>query len=387
MLAAQSVKKQATTPAHTFTAPNKHMPGLDVVRGIAILAVLFFHGFVPEIEQLQDRLPAGVASVLSVAHYGALGVHLFFVLSGFLITGILLDTRGNADYYKTFYIRRILRIVPAYVLMLIVLRATHTVSWTFTLVAALYLVNMSHNFTGDQGYPSLWSLSVEEQFYLVWPIIIRKLRVRYSFYLALLLVISIPFLRFFLLGTTHFNDIHFKVWSVSDFFAGGAVMSMLIRSSRTRPYLKHICIGTFLTSLAGFGIYYSIVRLTSAFAVRATAATQATPWVLFFSSLILFAYMVPAIASIPIISSFLTFLGYISYGLYLCHSLIQHTIEHHWTMGGLTGEVLLFSYFARFFVWTSVAIAISYLSRRTFEDYFLKLKPRQREVVPNLQLS
>ena len=97
-------------------APRGHLPALDGLRGVAVLAVLLFH-----FAHL-DR-PAGLAQrwLLSATGAGWAGVDLFFVLSGFLITGILLDARGSSGYFRTFYLRRVLRIFPLYYAYLAVL--------------------------------------------------------------------------------------------------------------------------------------------------------------------------------------------------------------------------------------------------------------------------
>jgi len=86
-----------------------HLPALDGVRGLAILMVLLLH-FVGQ-TTATSRYEAAVNWVLS---YGLLGVDLFFVLSGFLITGILYDARDQAGYFRRFYMRRALRIFPLY---------------------------------------------------------------------------------------------------------------------------------------------------------------------------------------------------------------------------------------------------------------------------------
>lgn len=120
------------------------------MRGLAILAVIAFH-------------------TTTVATAGWMGVDLFFVLSGFLITGILLDARRSASYFRTFYARRILRIVPVYVAFLLVCLALGLLAeqgWYWS-----YLVNVWLTLHGWQDGPThLWSLAVEEQFYLAWPL-------------------------------------------------------------------------------------------------------------------------------------------------------------------------------------------------------------------------
>jgi peptidoglycan/LPS O-acetylase OafA/YrhL len=83
------------------------MPELDSMRGIAVLMVLFLHGMAAPLNANLSRLGQ---TMLSVSQYGGVGVNLFFVLSGFLITGILIANRGRPDYYRRFYARRALRI-------------------------------------------------------------------------------------------------------------------------------------------------------------------------------------------------------------------------------------------------------------------------------------
>src|SRR5258708_20793364 len=96
------------------------MPELDSLRGIAILLVLFFHGFDhPGLVWSQFKGPARVFITGAVG--GWTGVYLFFVLSGFLITGILLDSKPNPHYSPRFYIRRALRILPRFYLLLLLL--------------------------------------------------------------------------------------------------------------------------------------------------------------------------------------------------------------------------------------------------------------------------
>lgn len=169
--------------------PNfrKHLPLLDGVRGAAILLVMIFH----------MSLISGTAGIdgvaRSISSAGWCGVDLFFVLSGFLITGILYDTRQDSKYFKTFYVRRALRIFPLYYAVvffsLIVLPAAAAhlpeiarakldrfgriegdqwMYWT-------YLSNFAIAKAGKFRHGILdisWSLAIEEQFYLVWPTVV-----------------------------------------------------------------------------------------------------------------------------------------------------------------------------------------------------------------------
>ena len=150
------------------------LPELDGIRGLAILVVLLHN--VGYFDEPADSLALKLLRVAFGA--GWTGVQLFFVLSGFLITGILLDTKRDAHYFRSFYLRRILRIFTLYYLTLAVAfvllphlvdldewpaRARHSQSWYWT-----YLINWTGPFLGAvPGFPHFRSLAIDEQFYLV----------------------------------------------------------------------------------------------------------------------------------------------------------------------------------------------------------------------------
>jgi len=168
----------AAAPALPATA--KIIPALDGVRGLAILLVLA-HNLNPF--EGGSRLIDRFAEFDS--NFGWVGVQLFFVLSGYLISGILLDTRGAPGYYRAFWGRRVLRIFPLYygvlVVCLVIMPALglaperlladreHRI-WLWT-----YLINWAEPLgAGVAAFPHFWSLAVEEQFYLVWPLVVRR---------------------------------------------------------------------------------------------------------------------------------------------------------------------------------------------------------------------
>ncbi len=158
---------------------SRHMPALDGVRGLAILMVFAVHyGEILDYGSKFDHLVSrGLDPFWS-------GVDLFFVLSGFLITGILLDTKGSPDYFSRFYWRRAVRIVPLYFAFLtfvfLMMRPFYQLVLHRDLWAGespwwyvTYMANWKANHAdGDAHISHLWSLAVEEQFYLVWPLII-----------------------------------------------------------------------------------------------------------------------------------------------------------------------------------------------------------------------
>lgn len=146
-----------------MNAKLTYMPELDGLRAIAVGAVLFAH-FIPV--KYHVSLP-----------FGSAGVQLFFVLSGFLITSILLRSKDVSlrKALKNFYARRFLRIFPLYYLLLALCALTGWMSWQEDLPwHVFYLSNVYISQLGH--WPSvgghLWSLSVEEQYYLVWPLVV-----------------------------------------------------------------------------------------------------------------------------------------------------------------------------------------------------------------------
>ena len=157
-----------------------HIAALDGIRGIAILMVMVFHFHLP-----QEAFGWGSRLWDGFAGLGTNGVNLFFVLSGFLITGILWDAKGGKHYLRNFYARRILRIFPLYYgalfVGLVLVPLLHPVSdpkyvftvrhqgWLWT-----YLSNVYESWSGRPIplFGHFWSLAVEEQFYLLWPFVV-----------------------------------------------------------------------------------------------------------------------------------------------------------------------------------------------------------------------
>lgn len=167
--------------------PGSHIPALDGIRGLAILLVVLFHHTLMQQPTLFDRV------YVNLARLGWCGVDLFFVLSGFLITGILYDAKGSPRYYRNFYVRRTLRIFPLYYAFVFFTLTISPWLWPDTDLAAmgrqamsdtseawywLYLSNVLFALEKGFGHPNLavtWSLAIEEQFYVVWPVVVALL--------------------------------------------------------------------------------------------------------------------------------------------------------------------------------------------------------------------
>jgi peptidoglycan/LPS O-acetylase OafA/YrhL len=159
-------------------SPDRHIPSLDGLRGLAVIAVILCHANHATGGPLMvGRLTGPVASVFG---WGWIGVDLFFVLSGFLITGILFDAKGGDGYFRKFYARRILRIFPLYFGFLLLVIALSRLGCSFTpwvsrdgaLSLGLFFYNFWLVFTHQfiDCLHAFWSLAVEEHFYLFWPL-------------------------------------------------------------------------------------------------------------------------------------------------------------------------------------------------------------------------
>ncbi|MGH9415395.1 MAG: acyltransferase family protein [Terriglobales bacterium] len=206
----------------------RRIPELDGLRALAVLAVISFH--------------YSVATVLAnpATGMGWAGVDLFFVLSGYLITTILLNSRGRPRYFSTFYARRTLRIFPVYFLLLAIYIAAARLAggpqpWSYWLMHGLYLSSIAEHFHYwafaapafvYAGVAVLWSLSIEELFYLGWAPIVRWLRpARLPLALAAAIV-GAPLLRWWV-HTAGFTEYRFLP-ARCDSLAWGALLAWML---------------------------------------------------------------------------------------------------------------------------------------------------------------
>jgi peptidoglycan/LPS O-acetylase OafA/YrhL len=230
-----------------------HFPALDGLRGLAILSVMLYHFC---------HVPVVSHNVVDAIFYkigimGWVGVDLFFVISGFLITTILLRTRGLRRYFSVFYMRRVLRIFPLYYGYLIVLTFAFTVAawvgvvpksgvpwslagqfWLWT-----YLANFATFATGTPVSPAaghFWSLAVEEQFYLLWPLTVYALPRRHLLVLTIGLIVAAPIVRSALIvGGFSGLQVYVLTFSRMDASAWGALVAILLAMFPAGQPLKY----------------------------------------------------------------------------------------------------------------------------------------------------
>ena len=355
---------------------RRFMPELDLLRGVAVLGVLFFHGF----RAGYGDLPfTGVRKLFILAtEPGALGVNLFFVLSGFLITGILFDSRSRPDYYRRFYTRRALRILPAYYSLLILLGILHQASGAFLGLSFIYLSNVTTLFGVTMDYHPLWSLAVEEHYYIVWPSVVRKLRARTLAIFSLSICILIPIARAVAFHYGYMLGSEWYTWFAADGLAAGSVLAIVLRSPVSRK--QGAAAAAFLLSMATI---FLIAGAPFGMLSRQTlvgASLQLTLVNIFFAGLLLLFLVLGSGPRRSLLHfSSLGFFGCISYGLYLIHPMLfriyDSAVRRFWP--GLQPSLGHFGLIVfRFAIVSVAAIGLSYISRKYYEEWFLQLKDR-----------
>ena len=287
---------------------------LDGIRGLAILLVMFHN-------------ESGVYPALHLGKIfanGWMGVDLFFVLSGFLITGILLDSKDSEGYFRNFYARRCLRIWPLYysllLLMFFILPAMHKAFagivfersspwWAYPLFIQTFLVPVPANATGPLGVT--WSLAVEEQFYLVWPLVVRAFSQNQLRRIAIGVICISPALRL-LLASYHVN-LYSNTFSRLDGLMAGALIAVAVRSASFKPlrFIKPAWILFFTALPLAF-----VLETYQARWIVHSLSTVASACLVFIS-----LYSEQQTLQVPLRSWFLVYTGQISYGLYLLHKL------------------------------------------------------------------
>jgi peptidoglycan/LPS O-acetylase OafA/YrhL len=356
---------------------RSEMPELDTIRGTAILMVLFYHGY------FWSGGLKGLTGIekafVEITRPGWLGVNLFFVLSGFLITGILLDSKSAPHYFRRFYTRRALRILPAYYGILLVLLFYGLRPRSFLALSFFYLSNVTVLFGVKAAYPVLWSLAVEEHFYLLWPAVVHKLSSWAVERCALGIVCVVPLLRAgsFLLGWT--DGLSAFTWLVADGLAMGAWLAATVRRPEfTRRQLVRI-------SSAAMGLAISATFLGARFGILTRekllgATFQETCGNLAFLGVLGFFLLIGTSESKSLVQRpVMSFFGYISYGLYLVHLLVfqiydQLIKELPFQFPAQAGRFEFTT--LRFVVCVAISTALAFLSRRYFEAPFLRMKNR-----------
>jgi peptidoglycan/LPS O-acetylase OafA/YrhL len=358
---------------------KRHYVALDGLRGLAILLVFFFH-----YGDLSHSSSGVLRFVGLVKDGGWMGVDLFFVLSGFLITGILLDSRQHPRYFRKFYIRRALRLFPVFygvAALLLLLTPYFHLDWRpaqawylFYAANFVQLHDFSLSFVGPFKLMHLWSLALEEQFYFVWPLAVLLIRDRLSLLkVAIGIVIVAPVLRIVLVNL-HVSAlvIYYQLPTRMDGFAVGGVLALLVREHDLAVLAKpcKIIFPACVCILAGLAMTRGTLRFTDPWMIQVGYSTLA----IMFGSLLILALRPEGLVSRVFNWSLLRFYGLISYGFYVYHELLHNLtkplynayVEHLHSLA-IAGVLYTASVLA-------IITGLSFVSYRYFEAPFLRLK-------------
>lgn len=369
--------------------PGTHIPALDGLRGLAIILVMLHHfSLYGDIKPTLDIDKL----ITKITYAGWFGVDLFFVLSGFLITGILLDTKESKSYFRNFYMRRILRIFPLYYSVLIIFflvipkiavispeyqSLLNNQAWYWS-----YLANVLIGLNGWSAYYGIdhfWSLAVEEQFYLFWPLVVYFCQRRTLLKLCIVIIVISLITRIGLGMVDYRLAAYVLTPARMDALAVGAFIALAIRGS-SLDRLNLFRWAWPMAGICGLAILAIFIRKQSLEPGNASVYTAG------FSLLALFfgAILIISLTCSPgaLLGKFLgspsmRFFGKYSYALYVFHHFIAiylplygFSIQTFPTvMGSQLPGLFLFSLVA-----TVISLGLALLSWVLLESRFLALK-------------
>jgi peptidoglycan/LPS O-acetylase OafA/YrhL len=252
--------------------------------------------------------------VSSVISHGMRGVDLFFALSGFLITRILVESRGASNYFSTFYVRRALRIFPVYFCFLFAVFAVakvHVGAWPYL----LFVSNFTHDGGVSDPYLShMWSLAVEEQFYLIWPIVILLCPSRRLLGLAVSLAALVPVLRFLAVGSVSVNMLQRLTPFRADALILGGVVALLVADQKYSAWVKRLSIPAIVAGFLAWALTrHSNAQFSVGYSGIALTCAGILAWAVSFS---------PAFLKLRWLRS----IGKYSYAMYIYHLIIGHYV-------------------------------------------------------------
>lgn len=371
------------------SAKEERIGSLEGLRAIAILLVLLSH-FTPG----RDTT-AGISSIIfKVASIGWSGVDLFFALSGYLITTILWNYKYSGKKLSHFWARRALRIIPIYF-----------ISLAFVFLIAPHLFGLGRHagileqipywlYVNNYVFPyentwfttaAFWSLALEMQFYVVWPIVICRSSPRRLFWICITLLFSSLAGRLFLVanGAEWSTTYMWLPWRMDGLIAGSLVATWLRDSTRDKVRTRKSYV--FAAIISGFFILYvvwfdfgsSVFKEPENWKIASFRIILPTILSLFFSSLIILALSENIFSKILDVN-FLKPISLYSYGLYIIHSLLIPTFELYIHPEKLArwlgpGDPAIYAYFI---ICSSISFALAALSYELIEKRFLSFKSR-----------
>lgn len=365
-------------PRQTFAGTGGRVPALDGIRGMAALMVVVFH-YAQGLGTI--KLP-GLAPLSRLLNAGQTGVDLFFVLSGFLITGILLEAKGTPHFLRNFYVRRALRILPLYYAVIIgclitgLITGSAQYSFSNTWWYLVFLQNFGTTFWADSiaGPGHFWSLGVEEHFYLFWPFVIMAFSAR-ALPKALLALIAGGILCRVLLLELDYDVFTFSLCRM-DALSVGALLAVLMhqpeQARKVGKFCKMTLIGLFILLAVSYPllsgkalpaiqtIKYTVIALAYAGLVGVAVAPEPVRWVKFFFS-------IPA----------LRWCGKYSYAIYVFHPFVFYFVMSRMRHpDDLMRQQPALFVAIEFTLCVALTLAVSLASWHLMEKRVLRLKDR-----------
>lgn len=365
-----------------------YVPELDGIRGIAIAVVMILHFIaspLPNPQNLVERVAVGIAG------YGMWGVDLFFVLSGYLITGLLWDSRSSGSYFSSFFMRRALRIFPLYfgvIFLLVVLLPRGLLAerlpdvleirevqvWLWT-----YLTNVYIAIQGGFVIPYVshfWTLAIEEHFYLLWPFLVRFASRRTIIATAMVLCLGALGSRIALAFApdNHMWAHTFTLCRLDSLCIGGMVAlwvrgergwSVLDRAVRLFPVVAVVMLVLLVVPMHGDWGHVSLALKQFVLAILFAFLIGVAAWPSGWPPVRVFLRWPPLMA-----------LGRYSYGLYVFHGIIAYFLVWHGGLdyfAGITGSRTS-ALFLQAIVGAGASLVISVASYHLYEAPFLRLK-------------
>jgi peptidoglycan/LPS O-acetylase OafA/YrhL len=355
------------------------VPELDGLRAFAILAVMLFHA-----RAIAVPVTGADEVLYRITEAGWVGVDLFFVLSGFLITGILLDTKEHDGYFKSFFARRALRILPLYYAVLaatfVALHLGLAGSHDAQPFYVLYLQNWLR--IDDDHYrikllAHFWSLAIEEQFYLFWPLLVWLLPRRRIPWLCGGVIVASFALRLALAegGVVPAKVTYYLTITRLDGLALGGLIAVLARSARGLAVLR----AAWRPVLAAASIAIAVLAIATGHFIHEDV------WIAYAGYLAIAlwfgSWVVASLTLAPdgrlrrlLRQRHLAWIGKVSYGAYVFHWPVMALLAKAWI------PKRHLPYLANQVAWWVVSFGLTFLvagaSYRWFESRFLRLKTR-----------
>ncbi len=382
--------KNPPSPVSINYQSVSHFEGLNALRFFAAFLVAMHHS-----ETIRKKNGLFNLEWLSLFQNGGNAVSFFFVLSGFLITYLLLKENKNTQTIrvKTFYLKRVLRIWPLYfflvaigtVILPVVFKWLHidyvfpytlSQSWYYFVFFVPALV--TYHF-GTHLLQPLWSIGVEEIFYLIWAPLVRFFR-KHILRVILIIIIGKVILNVLVYPLDEHNLFRYIIqlcFTIEDMAVGGLGAWVVFNS--TKPFGDRLLYRRPMQIIL-YGILFAFLVFDQNIGNRVWKLFFQTPVISRIIIDFLFLYLIIGISLagnniFKLKSKILSFFGEISYGIYMYHMLLVFGIilllkDRLASWHGLTGSVIYY------LILFTMVILVSAVSKLTFENYFLRLKKR-----------